>query len=537
MGKIRDELEDVSFMYLHPEEYQRIKAEVSDKYDWAMKQVESPEKADPGHPQGLKIKAEIQYRIKREISIFRKLQKQNIELENVYDLLALRVITDTVANCYVIMGAIHQQWVHIPGRWRDFITNPKSNFYQSIHTTIITREGVKFEIQIRTQEMHRNAEEGIAAHWKYKEGLAFLENDHRLEWFREMIDYHKTNPDPKEFLSLVKRDLTPNEIYVFTPKGKVVNLKAGSTPDRLRLRHPLRGRRPLQERHRQREAGAAAHPAELGRRGRDRHPEEQQPQRRLAEIRRHHPSQEKENHGYLQKEETASKGERPPPVAEGPARIPEKIPNLLHRPGHRAADRRIHYPDLETFLRDIGSGKKPLDRQTLKNLFPEVTAVEIKTVRKTPRKPSPDASADHRRRPGGHRFHFRQMLPPDQGRRDHRLYHQKPRPGHSPERLPQRQHGNPVENQAGLLEPDRPYAYKARFEIIIDDKPGMLSTITGITAPVDSNIKKIELEQANQTMVRITIIFEVRDTFQLNRIYEGLKSTTGVYSVIRKKVA
>ena len=197
-----------------------------------------------------------------------------------------------MANCYVIMGAIHQQWVHIPSRWRDFITNPKSNFYQSIHTTIITREGVKFEIQIRTQEMHRNAEEGIAAHWKYKEGLAFLENDHRLEWFREMIDYHKTNPDPKEFLSLVKRDLTPNEIYVFTPKGKVVNLKAGASPDRLRLRHPLRGRRPLQERHRQRKAGAAAHAAELGRRGRDRHPEEQQPQRRLAEIRRHHPRQE-----------------------------------------------------------------------------------------------------------------------------------------------------------------------------------------------------------------------------------------------------
>jgi len=230
MGKIRDELEDVSFMYLHPDQYQRIKTEVSDKYDWAMKQVETLKKQIQGILKDLKIKADIHYRIKREISIYRKLQKQNIELENVYDLLALRVITDTVANCYVIMGAIHQQWVHIPGRWRDFITNPKSNFYQSIHTTIITKEGVKFEIQIRTQEMHRNADEGIAAHWKYKEGLAFLENDHRLEWFREMIDYHKTNPDPKEFLSLVKRDLTPNEIYVFTPKGKVVNLKAGSTP-------------------------------------------------------------------------------------------------------------------------------------------------------------------------------------------------------------------------------------------------------------------------------------------------------------------
>ncbi len=387
MGKIRDELEDVSFMYLHPEEHRRIKAEVSDKYEWAMKQVESLQKQIQELLKGLKIKAEIQYRIKREISIFRKLQKQNIELENVYDLLALRVITDTVANCYVIMGAIHQQWVHIPSRWRDFITNPKSNFYQSIHTTVITREGVKFEIQIRTQEMHRNAEEGIAAHWKYKEGLAFLENDHRLEWFREMIDYHKTNPDPKEFLSLVKRDLTPNEIYVFTPKGKVVNLKAGATP--IDFAYAIHS-----------EVGDHCKNAIVN--------EKLVPLRTrlnsgdVVEIvtqKNSSPSADwlkfanttrakKRIMAWLQKEESAEDLEKG-------RRLWQKVLREYGRKYHLSfndqdIDRRLqeaHYSDLETFLRDVGSGKKVLDRQALKTLFPEAGAVEIQPVKK--RLPAP----------------------------------------------------------------------------------------------------------------------------------------------------
>ena len=214
MGKIRDELEDVSFQYTYPDDYQRIRNSIGDKYEWAIQQLEGLKKEILKLMFQYRIPAEIEYRIKREISIYRKQQRQNVDLDQVYDLMALRIITDTVANCYAIMGMIHQQWTHIPSRWRDFITNPKSNYYQSIHTTIITRQGVKFEIQIRTRDMHRSAEEGIAAHWKYKEGMSFIENDNRLQWFREMIEYHKTNPDPKEFLSLVKRDLTPNEIYM-----------------------------------------------------------------------------------------------------------------------------------------------------------------------------------------------------------------------------------------------------------------------------------------------------------------------------------
>jgi len=538
MGKIRDELEDISFMYLHPEEHRRIKAEVSDKYEWAMKQVESLQQQIRDILKGLKIKAEIQYRIKREISIFRKLQKQNIDLENVYDLLALRVITDTVANCYVIMGAIHQQWVHIPSRWRDFITNPKSNFYQSIHTTVITREGVKFEIQIRTQEMHRNAEEGIAAHWKYKEGLAFLENDHRLEWFREMIDYHKTNPDPKEFLSLVKRDLTPNEIYVFTPKGKVVNLKAGATPiDFAYAIHsevgdhcknaivneklvPLRTRLnsgDVVEIVTQKNSSPSADWLKIANTTRAK-------KRIMA---------------WLQKEESAEDLERG-------RRLWQKVLREYGR-RHRLTfndqdiDRRLqaaHFANLETFLRDVGSGKKTLDRQALKALFPEAGAVEIRPAKK--RQPA--------HRTGLHKlvtvegqtdidFTFAKCCHPIKGeeiigyitKNRGLVIHRRNCPSVNSE-IPSRL------KRVSWNETNE-HAYRVKLQLLADDKPGMLSTISGITAASDSSIKKIELEPSSQSVAKVTLVFEVRDMFQLDEIISRFQALPGVYSITRKKMA
>jgi GTP diphosphokinase / guanosine-3',5'-bis(diphosphate) 3'-diphosphatase len=537
MGKIRDELEDVSFQYLHPDQYQRIKAEVGDKYDWAMKQVETLKKEILGILKGLKIKADIQYRIKREISIYRKLQKQNIELENVYDLLALRVITDTVANCYVIMGAIHQQWVHIPGRWRDFITNPKSNFYQSIHTTIITRDGVKFEIQIRTQEMHRNAEEGIAAHWKYKEGLAFLENDHRLEWFREMIDYHKTNPDPKEFLSLVKRDLTPNEIYVFTPKGKVVNLKAGSSP--IDFAYAIHS-----------EVGDHCKSAIVN--------EKLVPLRTklnsgdVVEIitqKNSSPSADwlkfaattrakKRIMAHLQKEEFAYDLEKG-------RRLWQKVLREYHKKYRlKFNDTDIQqkvgaagFPDMDTFLREVGSGKKALNRQALKSLFPEAGAVEIKPVKKSTAR---DGSLHSLINVDGHPdidFIFARCCHPIKGeeiigyitKNRGLVVHRKNCPNVNMELVSRLMHV--TWNDAFE------HAYQVKLELLVADKPGVLSAITGIIAAGNSNIKKLEQEQTSQAMSRITLIFEVKDMFQLNAIYSQFKKVPEIYSINRKKTS
>ena len=537
MGKIRDELEDLSFMYLYPEDYQRIKDEVGDKTEWALKQVEGLKKQIQALLKELKIKAEIQYRIKREISIFRKLQKQNIELENVYDLLALRVITDTVANCYVIMGAIHQQWVHIPSRWRDFITNPKSNFYQSIHTTIITREGVKFEIQIRTQEMHRNAEEGIAAHWKYKEGLAFLENDHRLEWFREMIDYHKTNPDPKEFLSLVKRDLTPNEIYVFTPKGKVVNLKAGATP--VDFAYAIHS-----------EVGDHCRSAIVN--------EKLVPLRTrlnsgdVVEIltqKNSSPSADwlrfvtttrakKRIMAWLQKEESAGD------LLRG-RRLWQKVLREYGR-RHRLAfndqdiARRLKalgYDDLETFLREVGGGRRALDRQALKSLFPEAGAVAIRPARRS----APRRGERHKLvrvdGQGDIDFTFAKCCHPIKGeeivgyitKNRGLVVHRKNCPNVNSE-IPSR-----LKRVSWTDAPD--YSYRVKLQLLADDKPGMLSSITGVIAACGSNIKKIEMEPASQAVARVQIVFEVRDMFQLEEITSRLRELGGVYSIQRRKAA
>ncbi len=538
MGKVRDELEDLAFMYLHSEDYQKIKAEVGDKTEWALKQVVGLEKQIQALLKELKIKAEIQHRIKREISIFRKLQRQQIELENVYDLLALRVITDTVANCYVIMGAIHQQWVHIPSRWRDFITNPKSNFYQSIHTTIITREGVKFEIQIRTREMHRNAEEGIAAHWKYKEGLAFLENDHRLEWFREMIETHKTNPDPKEFLSLVKRDLTPNEIYVFTPKGKVINLKAGATS--IDFAYAIHS-----------EVGDHCKSAIVN--------EKLVPLRTqlssgdVVEIitqKDGTPSADwlkfaattrakKRILAFLQKEESATAHEKG-------RRLWQKVLREYgrkYRLHFTDADiekrlQAIHYSDLGTFLQDMGSGRKALDRQALKSLFPEAGAVEIKAVRKAPaargaglhKLVSVEGQADID-------VTFAKCCHPIKGeevigyitKNRGLVVHRRDCPNVNSE-IPSR-----LKRVSWNEAPE--HVYQVRLELLADDKPGMLSTLSSITAAANSNIKKISLEQASQAVARVTIVFEVRDMFQLNEITSRFKALPGIYAINRKKTA
>ncbi|MBN2345883.1 MAG: bifunctional (p)ppGpp synthetase/guanosine-3',5'-bis(diphosphate) 3'-pyrophosphohydrolase, partial [Candidatus Aminicenantes bacterium] len=442
----------------------------------------------------------------------------------------------TVANCYVIMGAIHQQWVHIPSRWRDFITNPKSNFYQSIHTTIITREGVKFEIQIRTREMHRNAEEGIAAHWKYKEGLAFLENDYRLEWFREMIETHKTNPDPKEFLSLVKRDLTPNEIYVFTPKGKVLNLKAGSTPV---------------------DFAYAIH-SEIGDRCRNAVVNEKLVPLRtklssgdVVEIitqKDSRPSADwlkfvvttrakKRIMAFLQKEEFAVDREKG-------GRLWRKVLREYAR-RHRLTfndqeiERRlraIHYDDLETFLRDLGSGRKVLDRPALRSLFPEAGAVEIRPGRKAPA--SRGAEQHKLVRVEGQAdvdFTFAKCCHPIKGeeivgymtKNRGLVVHRKNCPNVNSE-MPSR-----LKRVSWNEAPE--HAYRVKLQLLAADKPGTLSIISGVTAASDSNIKKIELEQASQAVARVTLIFEVRDMFQLNEITRRLKDLPEVYSINRKK--
>ena len=230
MGKIRGELEDLAFQYVDPIAYNQVKDAIESK----RKEGE----AFLAHVQGVieqklrenNIEARVDSRIKRIYSIWQKLQKQGIAVDQIYDMMALRIITQSVNDCYAVLGLIHNQWRPVPGRIKDMIAMPRPNLYQSLHTTVIAENGHAFEVQIRTEEMHKMAEEGIAAHWKYKDGPISAVDEKRLAWLRQVVEWQREVPDPNEFLSTLKIDLYPEEVYTFSPKGKIVILPREATP-------------------------------------------------------------------------------------------------------------------------------------------------------------------------------------------------------------------------------------------------------------------------------------------------------------------
>ncbi len=231
MGRIKAELEDLSFRYVAPEEYFHMTSMIEPRRKKADKEIKAIKKLLDRLMKENDIPAEIFSRIKRLYSIYNKIERQNIDFDQVYDFMAIRIITDSVKNCYAALGIIHQHWPHFPHRFRDFISMPKPNLYQALHTTIITEKKLTIEIQIRTKTMHNMAENGISAHWKYKEKdqRTIMKEDARLHWLREMVDLYKEQRSPKEFLKNLKINLIPEEVYVFTPKGKVVTLPAGAS--------------------------------------------------------------------------------------------------------------------------------------------------------------------------------------------------------------------------------------------------------------------------------------------------------------------
>jgi GTP diphosphokinase / guanosine-3',5'-bis(diphosphate) 3'-diphosphatase len=230
MGKIRGELEDLGFRFLDPVGYEQVEKAVNarrkqgEAFLGKMQQIIGDKLKEAG------IQARVENRIKRLSSIHKKLQRQRIAVDQVYDLFAMRVITRSLQDCYAVLGIIHNLWRPVPGRIKDFIAMPRPNFYQSLHTSVITEDGTPFEIQIRTEEMHKMAEEGIAAHWKYKDGPVSAQDEQRLAWLRQVVEWQRDVSDPNEFLSTLKVDLYPEEVYTFTPKGKVVVLPRDATP-------------------------------------------------------------------------------------------------------------------------------------------------------------------------------------------------------------------------------------------------------------------------------------------------------------------
>jgi GTP pyrophosphokinase len=229
MGLIRGELEDLAFRFLEAPSYLELQKKVTSRsktYDRFLAEVQNKirEKlVENGIP------ADVEARVKRMYSIHQKTQRQQRTLDQIYDLLAVRIVTDNVKNCYGALGIVHQVWRPVPGRFKDYIAMARPNLYQSLHTTVI-HEGQPFEVQIRTQEMHRIAEQGVAAHWRYKDGRQVSEaDDQRITWMRQLIEWAREMQEPGEFLSTLKVDLYPEEVYAFTPKGRVIALPRGAT--------------------------------------------------------------------------------------------------------------------------------------------------------------------------------------------------------------------------------------------------------------------------------------------------------------------
>ena len=228
MSRIRAELEDRAMYYLHPAAYAHMRSRVARKRSERESIVQRSIEVLREHLAQAELHPAITGRPKHFYSIYQKMQRQSLGFDEVYDLIALRIITDTVKDCYDIVGRVHALWHPVPGRFKDYVALPKDNGYQSIHTTVIGLGGEVTEIQIRTPEMHKTAEEGIAAHWRYKEGAAAGQED-KLAWLRRLVDWLQDVRDPTEFMDALKDDLFSDEVFCFTPKGDVIEMPAGST--------------------------------------------------------------------------------------------------------------------------------------------------------------------------------------------------------------------------------------------------------------------------------------------------------------------
>ncbi|MBM3266883.1 MAG: bifunctional (p)ppGpp synthetase/guanosine-3',5'-bis(diphosphate) 3'-pyrophosphohydrolase [Candidatus Sericytochromatia bacterium] len=229
MGRIKWELEDLALQYLHPQEYEQIRSLIAEKREERERYIAEICEAIQSEMDAAGVKGKVFGRPKHFYSVYNKMKSQGKAFTDLFDLTALRVLVDSIPDCYHVLGIVHNLWRPIPGRIKDYIAMPKPNLYQSLHTSVMGPRGKPFEIQIRTTEMNQIAEYGIAAHWRYKEGGDLTKADEKLTWLRQILELKSDMKDPEEFLTSVKEDLFSDEVFVFTPRGDVLDLKRGAT--------------------------------------------------------------------------------------------------------------------------------------------------------------------------------------------------------------------------------------------------------------------------------------------------------------------
>ena len=541
MGLIRGELEDLSFRYLESEAFFELQKKVATKQKVFDRFLEEVQETIRSKMVESGIPAEVQARTKRLYSLHLKIQKQQRVLDQVYDLLAVRVITDTVKNCYAALGVIHQIWRPVPGRFKDYIAMPRPNLYQSLHTTVI-HSGQPFEVQIRTQEMHRIADQGVAAHWKYKDGraeaAASSPDDQRIIWMRHLIEWVQEMQEPSEFLSTLRVDLYPEEVYTFTPKGRVVVLPRGATPIdfayavHTEVGHQCAGAKVNGEMVPLRHALANGDVVEI------------------TVQKGHTPSRD-----WLSIVHTS--------------RARSKIRQWIHLHERKEATevgRRL----LEKEARNAGVTLKKISEEDLQRVASEYGCARVEDLyadlgygkwsarqvvaKASGQTVSPDATEEKPKIAST----VKRMLGIDdsailvRGHGDLMVYRSKccnPIPGDDIVGYVTRGrgiavHGKNCPNVENLLyEAERRIpvewagstqaTFPVRLRIFTEDRPGMLAGITAVISETGANIRTFESGGEDNTRARIEVALDVRDRKQLEQILAGIKRIPGVFDIGR----
>jgi guanosine-3',5'-bis(diphosphate) 3'-pyrophosphohydrolase len=553
MGKIRGELEDLGFRFLDPLGYEQVEKAVNarrkegEAFLAKMQQIIGDKLKEAG------IQARVENRIKRLSSIHKKLQRQRIAVDQVYDLFAMRVITRSLQDCYAVLGIIHNLWRPVPGRIKDFIAMPRPNFYQSLHTSVITEDGTPFEIQIRTEEMHKMAEEGIAAHWKYKDGPVSAQDEQRLAWLRQVVEWQRDVSDPNEFLSTLKVDLYPEEVYTFTPKGKVVVLPRDATPVdfaytiHTEVGHTCVGAkvngRMVPLRHKLHSGDIVEILTQPG----------HKPSRDWLALVKSSRSRNKIKHwlNVHQRERAIEIGRK---LIEKEARK------------YRIALKEIKDDDLQKVASGYGLGKaddlmsgigygKYSARQVLARLLPAGAAAAAESG---PKADGVAGEAWERGKPGGIASVVRRVFGDHnaitvKGQGDMLVYRARccnPIRGEGIVGYITRGKGVAVHavncpNVTNLLyEPERridvewardettPTAYPVKLTVFCDDRFGMLKSITGVIGDAQSNIRNIAAHTAN-SQASVEVVLDIADLKHLEQIIVGLRKIPGVHEVQR----
>lgn len=537
--RMKVELEDLSLKYLNPEVYAKIDDELRHKRNERERYIEEVRDLVKSKLDAQKLDAEVIGRVKHYFSIHRKMVAQNITFEEVHDIIAFRIIVDTVPQCYEALGVLHAMWKPIPGRFKDYIAMPKGNNYQSLHTTVIGPYGERVEFQIRTREMHLIAENGIAAHWKYKEKDRIKDADEKkFKWIRQLLEWQSELSDPAEFLDTVKLDLFADDVYVFTPKGELRELPRGSTPiDFAYDIHTEVGNNCVGAK-----VSGKIVPLRYELRSGDtveiitqknRHPNKDWLQfvktsRAKAKIRQYIRAQERD-HGLTIGRELFEKECK---------HYGENITNVLKEPNLLEFANKKGYKDVDSLLVAIGYGKFSPQR-VLEYIYPEEKRKEIK--------PSAISKvADVVRKITGKK---KGMVKVD-GFDDFLVHFGKccnPIPGDPIVGYVTRGHGVSVHvtDCQKILEkdPDRKVAVKwdigagghrvVRLKVICVDKPGMLIAMTEAITGHGVNIAKASV--GNKEGPRAVNFFdlEIKDVAQLRKIQKSLSAVKGVISVTR----